>query len=40
MRTGLTHRDFRVSLTIWVWVDFIEWRSEAASREGVQVVVE
>jgi hypothetical protein len=34
LRTGLTYRDFWVSLTIWVWVDFMVWRSEGASREG------
>ena len=34
LRTGLAHRDFRVSLTMWVWVDFMVWRREGASREG------
>ena len=36
LRIGLTHKDFRASLTIWVWVDFIVWRSEGASREGLK----
>ena len=34
LRIGLTHTDFRASLTMWVWVDFIVWQSEGASREG------
>ena len=34
LRIGLTHKDFRVSLTMWVWVDLIVWRSEGASRDG------
>ena len=34
LRIGLTHKDFLVSLTMWVWVDFIVWWSEGASREG------
>jgi len=34
VRTGLTQREFRVSLTMWVWVDIMAWRSDGASREG------
>ena len=34
LRIGLTHKDFLVSLTMWVWVAFIVWRREGASREG------
>ena len=34
LRIGLTHKDFRASRTIWVWVDFIVWRSEGALRDS------
>ena len=34
LRIGLTHKDFRASLTMWVWVDFIVFLSEGASRVG------
>ena len=34
LRIGLTHKDFRASLTMWVWVNFVVWQSEGASRNG------